>query len=54
MPRNKLKSAQPIIQAFLAERSIPYYETGMFRSYVEVASYLHEVSRPLRTRPAVS
>jgi fatty acid desaturase len=55
MPRNKLKSARPIIKAFCEERSIPYYETSIVRSYIEVATYLHEVSRPMRTaRPALT
>ena len=52
MPRNKLGRARPIIRQFCQEHGIPYYETGPFRSYREILSYLHEVSAVLRSRPA--
>jgi fatty acid desaturase len=48
LPRNNLKAAKPIVQAFCAERGIAYYETGVLQSYAEVARYLHEVANPAR------
>ncbi len=48
MPRNKLKEAQPIVRAFCEERSVPYAESGAFRSTIEILQYLHHVSTPLR------
>ncbi len=51
MPRNKLKEAQPIVQAFCEERSISYAESGAFRSNVEILQFLHQVSAPLRRAP---
>ena len=49
MPRNNLRKAQKIVKAFCQERSISYYETGLFRSYKEIFQHLHTVSAPLRT-----
>ena len=49
IPRNKLSEARGIIKAFCRERSIPYYETGLFRSYIEVIRYLNRVVAPLRS-----
>jgi fatty acid desaturase len=48
MPRNKLREAQKIVRAFCGERGVPYYETGMLRSYREVLMALHASSAPLR------
>jgi len=49
MPRSRLKKAQAIIKEFCKEKGISYYETSMIRSYIEIISHLHEVSRPLRS-----
>ncbi len=54
MPRNNLGKARPIVKAFCAERGIPYWETGLFESWREILQYMHEVSAPLRAKPAVS
>jgi fatty acid desaturase len=48
MARNQLREAQKIIRQFCADLEISYHETSMFRSYVEILEYLHEVSAPLR------
>ena len=48
MPRKNLRQAQKIVKAFCQERSIPYHETGLFRSYQEILQHLHAVSAPLR------
>ncbi len=48
MPRNNLSKAQAIIREFCAEKGISYHETGMWRSYGEILSYLHQVSSVLR------
>ena len=50
MPRNNLKKSQPIIQSFLKEKGIPYYETGVWQSNKEILGFLHEVSAPLRQK----
>ena len=52
MPRNNLKKAQPIVRSFCKEKGIPYYETGVWQSHVEIITFLHEVSAPLRQKKA--
>jgi fatty acid desaturase len=54
MAQNKLREAQKIIKVFCAENRIPYYETSIARSYVEVLQYLHEVGAVLRVKPVSS
>lgn len=49
MPRNRLKEARQVVKAFCQERSIPYHETGLLQSYVEVTRALHQATRTLRT-----
>ncbi|WP_320067506.1 acyl-CoA desaturase [Micromonospora sp. RTGN7] len=49
MPRGNLRRAQPIVQAYCAERSLPYAETGLFESYRQALAHLHEVGRSLRS-----
>jgi len=48
MPRNRLREAQRLIKAFCNGHAIPYYETGMLRSYQEILQYLHQIGSPLR------
>ncbi len=48
MPRNRLKSARPVIRAFCADHGVSYHETGFWRSNREILSHLHAVSTPLR------
>ncbi|WP_129788882.1 fatty acid desaturase family protein [Promicromonospora panici] len=38
-----LKHARPIVQAFCAERDIPYTETGLLESYGIITAYLNRV-----------
>ncbi|MDA0265043.1 MAG: acyl-CoA desaturase [Chloroflexi bacterium] len=52
MPRNNLKKAQVIVQSFCEEKGIPYHQTGVWQSNKEILSFLHEVSAPLRRKPA--
>ena len=52
MPRNKLRESQQITMAFCKERNISYHETSMFQSYVEILESLHDMSAPLRQKPA--
>jgi len=49
MPRNHLKEAQRLIKAFCQEHTIPYHETSMLRSYLEILQFLHQITAPLRT-----
>ena len=49
MPRKNLREAQKIVKPFCLERSIPYHETGLFRSYQEILQHLHAMSALLRT-----
>ena len=51
MPRNKLGEARKIIKAFCQLHNISYHETGTFRSYREILTYLHWVSAPVRGWP---
>ena len=48
MPRNQLGKARNIVKAFCQRHDISYYETGTFRSYQEILTYLHQVSAPVR------
>ena len=52
MPRNNLKKAQVVVKSFCEEKGIPYHQTGVWRSHVEILSFLHEVSAPLRQKKA--
>jgi fatty acid desaturase len=48
MARNKLGEARIIIKDFCEQHDVSYYETGLFRSSVEVMSYLHRVGAPVK------
>jgi fatty acid desaturase len=50
MPRNRVREAHLIVRQFCAERSIPYHEVSMLRSYRELLGFLHQVGAPLRSR----
>ncbi|MCA9923635.1 MAG: acyl-CoA desaturase [Anaerolineales bacterium] len=54
MAENKLREAQRIVKHFCAEHRIPYYETSIVRSYVEILQYLHQIGAVLRQKPAMS
>lgn len=45
MPRSNLRHAQGIVKKFCAAHSIPYHETGVLRSYVEILSYMRDIGR---------
>jgi fatty acid desaturase len=51
MPRNKLGAAREIVKAFCQQRDISYEETGTLKSYLEILSFMHRVSAPLRWGP---
>jgi fatty acid desaturase len=51
MPRNNFGKARKIIKAFCLKHNVSYYETGTFRSYREILSYLHQVGAPVRSWP---
>lgn len=44
MPRNQLRHAQPIVEQFCADRGVPYYQTSLSRSYVEIFKHLKRTS----------
>jgi len=48
MAQKNLARARVLTQEYCAERGIPYHEVGFWASYREVASFLHEVSAPVR------
>ena len=52
MPRDNLRKAQPIVRAHCRDLSVPYLETGLFRSYAMALGHLHAVGAPLRARSA--
>ncbi|KAA3662606.1 MAG: acyl-CoA desaturase [Chloroflexi bacterium] len=54
MAENKLREAQKIIKQFCADHRIPYYETSVARSYVEIMQYLHQIGSVLRKSPVPS
>jgi fatty acid desaturase len=49
MPRNRLKQAQPVIQAFCLAHGISYHETSVLRSFHEILQYLYQIGAPLRS-----
>jgi fatty acid desaturase len=50
MSRNRLRPAQRIVAAFCRERGIPYHETSVVRSYVEIMASLRAAAAPLNPR----
>ena len=53
--RNRLKEARTIVRDFCRESGIPYHETSVWQSYVEVLRYFHQMVAPLRRNtPALS
>ncbi|MFB6888262.1 fatty acid desaturase family protein [Kitasatospora sp. NPDC056327] len=48
MPTPALPRAARITRRFCAEKGIPYYETGLLRSYREIVTHLHRTGEPLR------
>jgi len=52
MPRNNLGKAQVLVKEFCRRNAISYHETSVIGSNCEILSYLHRVSRPLRTKKA--
>jgi len=48
MPRYNLKKTQKIVKNFCKSKSISYYETSMFGSYIEILQHLYKVSAILR------
>ena len=53
MPRNRLGEARTIIREFCLSRGVPYHETGVLRSQLEILGFLSEMSAPLRRRSAM-
>lgn len=47
MPSNNLRKANVLVKQFCKEKSIPYHETSILRSYYEILSYMKEVSKVL-------
>ena len=54
MPRSNLGKARKIIKAYCQKNDISYYETGTFRAYVEILTFLHQVTAPVRWWPSFS
>jgi fatty acid desaturase len=49
MPQKNLPRCRVIVRDFCRENGIPYHEVGFWRSYREVATFLHRVSAPVRS-----
>jgi fatty acid desaturase len=54
MSRNKLRDAAILTKRFCSEQDIPYHETGVRQSFVEILQSLHETSAPLRGVPGAN
>jgi fatty acid desaturase len=52
MPRPSLRHAQAPVRAFCAQRGLPYSETGLLASYVQVLRHLHITGRTAGPEPA--
>lgn len=48
MPTANLRAARALVRGYCAEVGVPYYETGLVRSWREILDHLHEVGEPLR------
>ncbi len=48
MPQANLGECRKIVRAYCERNKIPYHEVGFVESYREVASFLYEVSAPVR------
>ncbi|MER8102419.1 acyl-CoA desaturase [Kitasatospora sp. NPDC094016] len=48
MPTPALRRAAVLTRDFCAEKEITYYETGLFRSYREILTHLHQTGAPIR------
>ncbi|GAY07378.1 acyl-CoA desaturase [Pseudonocardia sp. N23] len=53
MPRPTLRRAQPLVQAFCAERGISYSHGGLLPSYGHILRYLDEIGASLRGEDAL-
>lgn len=45
MPRHNLRRARGIVKRFCLANGIPYHETGIVRSYVEILSHMRAIGR---------
>ena len=52
MPQKNLRRARELTRQYCEEHGMPYHEVGFWASYREVASFLHEVSAPVRSGEA--
>jgi len=52
MPSPNLAKAQPIVQAYCAEKGVSYVQTGLIESYRQALRHLHEVGAPARAEHA--
>ncbi|MER6681909.1 MULTISPECIES: fatty acid desaturase family protein [Streptomyces] len=52
MPQKSLRRARELTRDYCAERGMPYHEVGFWTSYKEVATFLHDVSAPVRSGQA--
>jgi len=51
MPRPYLRRCRVVVRGYCSQIGLPYCETGLFRSYLEVLRHLHAMGRPA---PAVT
>ncbi|MEX0782806.1 MAG: acyl-CoA desaturase [Dehalococcoidia bacterium] len=54
MPRNRLRDAQPIVEAFCKGVDVPYHSTGLLTSYREGFAHLHRATASLRRRSSAA
>src|ERR1700761_3449899 len=52
MPRPSLRRAQPLVEAFCAERGLPYCQATLLGSYAQALRHLNEVGKLTRTGPS--
>jgi fatty acid desaturase len=48
MPSPSLRRAQPLVRAFCANHGLPYHQSTLTRSYLQVLRYLHDVGTGAR------
>jgi fatty acid desaturase len=52
MPRKSLRHVRPLTIEYCREIGIPYYETGVWRSYAEVVAHLYKTTKAYERRVA--
>lgn len=51
MPRPHLKAAHKLVKQYCQENNVEFYETGYFKAYKEIVTYLNKVGLSNNVNP---